>query len=400
MLWAIFLHFYQPPNQKLEILRDVVSQSYRPVLEILKKNPEGKITINLEGCLAEQLLESGFEDVISDLKELAEKGQIEIVSSVKYHAFLPFIPEFEIADRIKGGLLTNKRILGESFRPCGFFPTELAINPKIVRVVKKFGFSYILADEISLNGKIEGVRHHELYDEGGVKIFFADRQVSEEIRANRQLTFERLSDLVFTKNSQFYLVSCNDGEVFGHHYPGREKILAEIIKSQGKKWQMVTLSELLTQIKETVAIRVKKGTWETSANDLKIGLPFPLWYDPKNLIQKLYWRLAWLVIDCFNRIPPKEKDDPEFIWHSARDHLNRGLASCHLFWASCRPWWNPDMIISGATELVKVTRSLKEIRVGDKKRAEDFYVKIIRAAWDWHWSGEAQRRIDEFEKRK
>ena len=397
MLWAIFLHFYQPPNQKIEILRDVVSQSYRPILKILKKNPSGRITVNLEGCLADQLLQFGFEDVISDLKELTERKQVEIVASVKYHAFLPFIPEFEIARRINEGLSTHKKIFGEDFKPCGFFPTELAVNSRIVKIVKRFGISYLLADEISLSGKLEGIKMRHLYEDQGVKIFFANREISRELKANPQLTFRKLSGIVLAQ-SQSYLVSANDAEAFGHHYPGREEILAKIIEAQGKRWEMVTLGELLGKIKVTTGIKLQKGSWETSREDLQKGLPFPLWYDPQNLIQKLYWRLAWLVIDCFNRVPSREKSDPGFAWHSARDHLDRGLASCYLFWASCRPWWNPDMIILGATELVKVTRSLNEVRVEEKRKAEDLYVKIIKTAWDWHWSGEAQRRIDEFEK--
>lgn len=400
MLWAIFLHFYQPPNQKSEILTAVVSQSYRPILAILKKNPTGRLTINLDGCLVDQLLWFGFKDVIADLKELIQKGQVELVSSVKYHAFLPFIPEFEIIRRIKAGFLTNQKIFGENWNSGGFFPNELAVNPKIVKVAKKLGFSYLLADEISLNGKIEGVKSEKLYEDGGIKIFFANREISTQLRANAQLTFEDLTTLISRQNGESYLVSANDAEVFGHHYRGREEILAKIIKEQGSKWQLVTLGELLTKTEKVVKISVKKGSWETTSQDLQEGLPFSLWYNPKNLLQKLYWQLAWLVIDYFSHVPSKEKSDPGFAWHSARGHLDRGLASCYPFWASCRPWWNPDMVIAGAEELVRVARSLKELSVEEKRKAERLYVKIIETAWEWHWSGEAQRRIDEFEKEK
>lgn len=394
------MHFYQPPNQKIEILTDVVCQCYRPVLEILKKNPRGRLTINLEGCLADQLLKFGFEDVISDLKELIQKGQVELISSVKYHAFLPLIPEIEIKRLIQAGFSTHQQVFGPAWKPLGFFPTELAVNPRVAKVVKKFGFSYLLADEISFDGKTGGKRWESLLEDGGVKIFFADREISETLKANHHLTGQKLADLIDAKKRSFYLVSTNDVEIFGHHYPGREEILTRVIKEQGSNWQMVTLGELLEKGWESAKIKVRSGTWETNAEDLKNGLPFPLWYDSQNLIQKLYWQLVWLVIECFHRAPSKEKGDPGFVWHSARDHLDRGLASCYLFWASCRPWWNPDMIITGATELVKVTRTLKELKVAEKKKAEEFYVKIIKTAWEWHWSGEAQRRIDEFEKEK
>lgn len=399
MLWAIFLHFYQPPNQQPEILEAVVSQSYRPILKICQKNSTAKITVNIDGCLIDQLLKAGFSDVISELKNLAAKGQVELVSSVKYHAFLPLIPEAEIIRRVKASLSTLKANFDLNRQPQGFFPPELAVNAKIVKIVKKLGFSYLLADETSLGNPISNRDSAGLYEEEGLAIFFANRQISSELRGNYYLDFEKLTAFI-THQGFPYLVTANDAEVFGHHYPRREEILAKIIEEQGKNWELVTLTELLGKIKKTVKIRLGPGSWETTPQDLKNGLPFPLWHNPDNLIQKLYWQLGWLAISCFNRMSSGEKSDPGLVWRSAGEHLNRGLASCHLFWASCRPWWNPDMIVAGATELVRVVRSLAEAPLVEKKKAEDLYVRIIKTAWDWHWSGEAKRRIDEFEKRK
>lgn len=398
MLWAVFLHLYQPPSQRPEILEAVVSQSYRPILRILKENATAKITVNIDGCLIDQLLKAGFTDVISELKGLVAKGQVELVSSVKYHAFLPLIPETEIIRRVKASLLTLNASFDLDKQPRGFFPPELAVNPKIVKVAKKLGFSYLLADESSLRSPISNRDSACLYEEEGVKIFFANRQISSELRGNYYLDFENLTAFIIRQGFS-YLVTANDAEVFGHHYPKREEILARIVKEQGKTWELVTLTELLEKIDKITKIHLRPGSWETSPQDLKNGLPFPLWHNPDNVIQKLYWQLGWLAISCFDRMPSGESRDPGLIWRSAGDHLNRGLASCYLFWASCRPWWNPDMIVAGATELVRVVRSLEEMALAEKKTAEDLYVKIIKTAWDWHWSGEAKRRIDEFEKK-
>ncbi len=38
MKWANFLHFYQPSNQQPDILGAIVAQSYRPIIDGIKKN--------------------------------------------------------------------------------------------------------------------------------------------------------------------------------------------------------------------------------------------------------------------------------------------------------------------------------------------------------------------------
>ncbi|MEK7160731.1 MAG: hypothetical protein AAB724_01760 [Patescibacteria group bacterium] len=83
--------------------------------------------------------------------------------------------------------------------------------------------------------------------------------------------------------------------------------------------------------------------------------------------------------------------------HWAREHLDNGISSCNLFWASCKPWWNPDYILWGVEQLVKTVRTL-DVDNHIKLRAEQSYSKIMAMVWDWHWAGEAQQRIDNLEK--
>ncbi|HWQ29267.1 MAG TPA: hypothetical protein VNN12_09615, partial [Dehalococcoidia bacterium] len=87
--WAPLLHFYQPPIQIPEVLRKVVDESYRPLLEVFQQYPYARVTVNINGVLTEMLFESGYTDVIDGLRELAERGQLEFVGSAKYHAILP-----------------------------------------------------------------------------------------------------------------------------------------------------------------------------------------------------------------------------------------------------------------------------------------------------------------------
>jgi len=51
MYWANFLHIYQPAEQQPDILESIVVQSYRPILENLKKEKRVRLTFNVNGAL-------------------------------------------------------------------------------------------------------------------------------------------------------------------------------------------------------------------------------------------------------------------------------------------------------------------------------------------------------------
>src|SRR6476646_4326066 len=79
--WANLLHFYQPPIQLPEVLRKIVDESYRPLIDVFEQHPQAKASVNINGVTTEMLYESGYQDVIDGLRGLAERGQIEFVGS-------------------------------------------------------------------------------------------------------------------------------------------------------------------------------------------------------------------------------------------------------------------------------------------------------------------------------
>jgi len=74
-------------------VRLIVDQSYQKIADITKNNERAKLTINISGCLTEQLAKLGYKSLLKELAGLAESGKLEFVESANYHAFLPLIPE-------------------------------------------------------------------------------------------------------------------------------------------------------------------------------------------------------------------------------------------------------------------------------------------------------------------
>jgi alpha-amylase/alpha-mannosidase (GH57 family) len=149
IFWLNLLHIYQPPEQKKEIIKKITSQSYSKILNILKKHPKEKITLNINGSLTEQFDKYGFKNIINDIKKLAENNQIELVGSAKYHFILPLVPEQEIIRQIKLNYQTNKKYFGKIYQPKGFFIPELAYSKKVAKILKKLGYQWIVLDEIA-----------------------------------------------------------------------------------------------------------------------------------------------------------------------------------------------------------------------------------------------------------
>jgi hypothetical protein len=293
----------------------------------------------------------------------------------------------------------NIKIFGDLYKPNGFFPTELAYAPKVLRVVEKLKFNYLLVDEISLNRKL-GMVDQEKYYTGrdGLRLIPVNRNWSSELRGNHDLTEESLFWLMKKQfcDESMVLITANDAELFGHHMRNRLSWLRTAVRD--KQIAFLTIKEYLEMknVRKTVG-KLFDGTWETGEADLAGKNPYPLWYDRGNEVQMKQWELAWMGISVFARYVQPE-DDEGWKWHSARDFLDRGLSSCYWWWASCRPWWNPDMICDGAEQLIKAIRSS---RAGKSRKlmAEKLYSHLVHLVWQWHWSGEAQKRIDEFEKR-
>ena len=148
------------------------------------------------------------------------------------------------------------------------------------------------------------------------------------------------------------------------------------------------MREFLSSLKEKIEIKPLASSWESTASEIRRGLPFILWHNNKNKIHKLLWQLANLAITTVNQY----QTDQNYSW--ARIHLNRGLSSCTFWWASARDFklfssisWNPDEIERGTNELIKSIRSLTGKNTkGAKITGEKLYIKIKRLIWRKHWS--------------
>lgn len=395
MYWANFLHIYQPPDQMFDILERIVNESYRKLTAGLKKNPKAKITLNINAGLTEQLDKHKYLDLINDFRFLAKRGQIEFTESAKYHPFLPLTPWEEIVRQIKLNQETNKFYFGDVYRPKGFFPPEMAYTRKVADIAASLGYEWIIIDEIAFNGKTEEAPYNKVYTIKGLKnfkVFFRERRLSNLImgavvRNGKSL----LEAMAGEEKKNRYLLTAMDGETFGHHRPGLEKLLFEILSSPNFK--KITISEIEKFFPLAEPIDPLPATWSTTEEEIKENRQFMSWDDPENLIHKWQWEFTDWTLKIVKKINPQK-----LYYNEIRAKMDRALHSCQYWWASAKPWWSLEMIEVGAHRLLDIIQSIPDIEEKTVDQARDYYQKIVLKAFEWQRTGYIRKLAEERQK--
>ncbi|MEX2090911.1 MAG: hypothetical protein WD989_02140 [Candidatus Paceibacterota bacterium] len=373
---------YQPANQVEEIFHRVVNESYRPLIKSLKDNPKTKITLNINAVLSEQIFDSGYRDLIDDIIFVAQRGQIEFTGSAKYHALLPFLEDDEIERQIKLNFETNRKIFGEVYAPKGFFPPEMGYAPSLAPILKKLGYEWIVIDEIAMNGRVNQVDGNHIYQikNIGLNVFFRERLISNLIMSALVRRKEDINIKEYDFYKKDYIVTGMDAETFGHHRPGLQTLLTELMTSDD--FNHVFFSELPQKIQKTMEVEPIISTWASTEEDIEKGEQFLTWKDSKNTLHDLQWELQRLAIKA---VKTCSGTDEETL--SARIQLDKALASDHFFWASAKPWWSLEVIEAGAWALFDTVKNLPGCNLKISERAEKLYHSIIALSFEWQRTG-------------
>lgn len=394
MLWANFLHFYQPPTQKEFWVKKITTECYRVLVRGFLENPRAKVTLNINAVLAEFFDTYGAHDVIDGLRTLAERGQVEFTASAKYHPFLPLIPENEIRRQIELNTETNRKYFGDAYQPKGFFPPEMGYSRKVADVVRSMGFEWMIVDELAFNGKLNQVKWDRIYDLDGAKdfsIFFRERDtsfriLSAEVGVSIFTAGMLLQWLGKRLTSNELLLTAMDGETFGHHRPGLDALLFELYTVP--ELEPVTLSEARLRITERGAVDPMSSSWALMRKDLEQKTPFSRWNDETNPIHHMQWELTDLAIAVVAKL---SEQDPA--WPQVRKNLDRAIHSDQYWWASASPWWSIEMMESGAKELKDVVVECPAATGAEKARAVELYHSIVFTAFEWQRTDKIADRI-------
>jgi hypothetical protein len=382
MKWAILLHYYQPYGQKREIVDKIVAQCYRPVAEAILEAPRACVSINFTGVLLDLLEEHGHREVIEMYKQAALEGKVELVGSAKYHAILPLLPQSEVRRQLEINTETNRKYFGDAYTGRGLFLPEEAWSPELAPVIEAAGFEWAILDELAYNGHIGEVDYTKTYQlEGGkLGVVFREHRLSSMV-ASIARDASKLKQAVREElGKDRYVVAAMDGEVFGHHQIGHERLLRSMMKDP--EIELVRMSEVFKLYPVTKKVKTVACTWASSEDDIAKGIQFISWNDPENEIHKLQWELLNLTVEQMEAAP---KTAPGYA--SMRAKLDWALGSDQFFWAAGKPWWMIEYIERGAYDLLSLLQQLPNVGSQLAGYALDLYHQILALAYEWQRSG-------------
>lgn len=387
-VWANLLHIYQPPGWDEKIVKKVARESYAPLFRILKKNPQIKITLNINGSLTEQLAQYKLNEILANIKLLAKRKQIEFTGSAMYHTILPKLPMSEIQRQIKLNTKTNTKYLGKVYQPVGFFPPEMCYSNKVAKALVKEKYSWLALDEIALKKKRGVIDWKDGYRIKGtsLKVAFRNRIISDLFTVKAQAETKKMFREKCCNGNPLFIAM--DGETLGHHRPGMEKVFEEL--ALDKKVQTVTYTQALKKYSSFKPVSPHPSSWASSERELKKGIAFELWDHPNNPIHKLQWELFSLVTDTIIH----SKKDKNF--ENARILMDKSISSDFFWWASAHPWWSVEIIYEGVSRLIKLMNSLDSPPPAKFKKSILLSEKIYKLAHQWQDSGRAQKEKKTF----
>lgn len=363
--FAFMFHIYQPPVQVPHVIKQIVQESYRPLVQSLQDHPDARITLNINGTLTEQLNDYGFIDVIDGLAALAARGQVDFTGSAKFHPLLPLLVPSEVSRQIALNDETNRYFFGSAYKPRGFFPPEMAISNEIMGPVRDAGFEWLIAAGIANTAAwpVNVVSRHP----NGLALVFRDDYISVDCAFDRINNVEAFASRLKYRgtNEDYYVILAMDGETFGHHVKHAfSAFLNPLLDALPRRddIRLCTVSDIVARFPPGETQVPRDSSWSTMSYDIASDIPFPLWFDPKNQLHVQQYRFmmyAIVLVNLAQKYVEAMDGEKRAFFDNARNFLDRGIHSCQTWWASKRPWYSPDMILRGLNEILLATINAK-----------------------------------------
>jgi len=362
---GFLLHFYQPWWQFPAVLQKISDQCYRPILRLLNDISGFCFTANVNLSLLE-LLENEFPDIRAGFREAAESGRIELMGSPAQHPILPLIPEIlqkaQIEDDEK-----SKECKFNLKRNCrGFYLPEMAFSKNDVGLLKNFGYKWTVIDDepfATIYGS-GSVPFNHIITWNGFRLYMRSGLWSNTISSGKYSFNDIKAKMEYelaqwTNNEPGYIIIAMDAETFGHHH---RQLIDRFLKPMFQEWvgSRIVPIETLEQSFPSRSIQyLPDGSWSTSADDMRKNDPYPLWNSRFNRYHYMLWKLVNLSLNHFE--------------YCQEDCL-KITSSCHWWWISGRPHWEPEFMKLGARKAVEIVRQYGS--PDEIKTAENIYKEL------------------------
>ncbi|UCH77800.1 MAG: DUF1925 domain-containing protein, partial [Candidatus Coatesbacteria bacterium] len=144
LLFAFGVHNHQPVGNFPEVVARAHRRAYAPFLATLHRYPGVSFSLHLSGSLWEWLDENA-PDTVELIRELAARGQCELLAGTYYESLAPVAPAGDVRDSI----MTYADTLAAAFgaRPRGMWLAERVYEPHLPELLAAAGVEYTAVDD-------------------------------------------------------------------------------------------------------------------------------------------------------------------------------------------------------------------------------------------------------------
>jgi 4-alpha-glucanotransferase len=141
---VLLIHAHQPVGNFDSVFETAYQKSYLPFLEVLTRHPAVRMGLHFTGSLLEWI-ERAHPEYFHRLRELAARGQIELVGGGFYEPILISIPARDRARQIARLASYIESQFGQ--KPAGAWLAERVWEPQLPSILAPAGIRYTLVDD-------------------------------------------------------------------------------------------------------------------------------------------------------------------------------------------------------------------------------------------------------------
>jgi len=141
---ALVIHSHQPVGNFDHVIEEAYQKCYAPFVRALHAHPRIRLSLHFSGILLEWL-EKRHPEYFQQLRELVERGQIELVGGGYYEPILPAIPDVDKIAQLRKLADYLREHFGSA--PRGAWVAERVWEPTLPRPLAQAGVEYVVLDD-------------------------------------------------------------------------------------------------------------------------------------------------------------------------------------------------------------------------------------------------------------
>ena len=419
---ALVIHNHQPIGNFDNIFEQAYQDSYKPFLDLLAEFPSLAITLHNSGSLLEWLVEHRPE-YLDQIRELADRGQIEIIGGPFYEPILASIPQRDRIGQIQQYSKYLENLFGQPVR--GMWVPERVWEQSFARDIVDAGIEYTVLDDAHFRSAghtpDELTSYFLTEDEGRLLQIFP---VSEPLRY--AIPFDDVHKSIeilheqFERNPSSVAVFGDDGEKFGT-WPGTKEAVFEegwlrnffqLLEDSGEWLKVATMAECVENLMPAGRTYLPDSSyremteWVLPADRQKVLLSLrkdkekndPDWPELSNFVRGGCWRnfrnkypeaneMYARMLGISERLEKLTNADSGREYadqlSEARTALYRGQCNCSYWHGAFGGLYLPHLrhavytqLIAADTILEKVDRAMKASTNGVTGASPDRWVEV------------------------